>query len=98
MESAHRDNQEGFIAPADPQRHVAGQCVNEQTRIEETGIEPDQAAIEIDAAREIDLQLENIGVFRRQDAAQDPEQNELRLRNIENDPELERNESGRSPT
>ena len=45
-------------APADAERHVAGQREADEPAVEQARVEPDQAAIEIDAAREIDLQLE----------------------------------------
>ena len=57
MKAADRENKDRLVAPADAQRHVPGEGVDEQMRIVETGIEPDQAFVEIHAAREVHLQV-----------------------------------------
>ena len=66
MKTADGENKNRLIAPADAQRHIAGERVNEQVRIVETRVEPDQAFLEIDAAREVHLQVQDRQVFRRQ--------------------------------
>ena len=89
MKTADREDQDRLVAPADAQRHVAGQRVDEQVRIVETGVEPDQAFLEIDAAGEVDLQVQDRQIFRRQTGTQHARDHDRGCRQVDDHADLE---------
>ena len=97
MEAADRNDQHRAGAPADPQRHVAGEREADQMAVEQAGVEPDQPAVEIDAAGEIHLQRQQRQVLGRDVDAQHADDGDRRLRDIEDDAELERDQRRRAP-
>src|ERR1700733_11304199 len=98
MESADADDEYLLGTPADAQGHVTAQCKHQQAGVEQRGVEPDQALVEIDAAGEIDLQLQDGRVFSGQNAGQYADDGELRSGNVDDDADFERNQRRGSPT
>ena len=76
---------------------TAGDREDEQARVVEIGAEEDVAAVEIDHADEVDLQAQDRRVLRRQHRPQHADDGEHRVRQIEQQAELHRDDRRRAP-
>ena len=97
MEAAHRQQEVGVFAPVHAHRHVTRERERQDMRIEQRRVERDLPLAEIDDAEEIDLQVENGDVVRRQRHAQHAKDRECGSRNLQQQAEFEADQGGRAP-